>query len=199
MVKQNNLTAAFADIVNKTKAKVLATIQELQTVAKGSTDITTINFQFGHLRELIQTLEGMGMSDTYRPDKYPLVWLVFDTPIQSGRIGQRDEISFELIIAQQTQAGWKAAEREIKSFIPVLRPIYVELMNQIANSPYFDISVADTIEHEYIERYYWGEEVIITGTNSNANKLSDHIDAIQLRGFNLQLNYNCQIPPININ
>lgn len=194
MVTNNYLTTAIGEAVNRTESKVLAQLQEFNPAIVG------LNYQFGHIADIYQTLNEWNWTPEYQAQKFPLVWLVMDASIQTGRVGRNDTVRFDLVIANQTNNTYKAADREVNNFIPILRPIYKELMSAIADSRYFSIGSKDTITHEYIERYYWGRDsgATPTGTNNTANTFPDFIDAIHLRGLELPLNYNCSFP-VNAN
>lgn len=174
-------------VVQAVQTKVLATIQANEQAAIGATLIQAIDYQYGHLEELIVTLGQMDADPSLRYQKYPMVYLVQDFREQRGRqAGVYAEVSLNIIIAHQTDATYKITDRYAKVFKPVLYPIYNELIQQLAKSITTLQGSEDMIPHDKYDRSYWGTQSV--GGNTR-NKLNDFVDAIELQNLSLKINY----------
>lgn len=172
----------MADIVAATR---------VQLVANGMT-LPYLNYQYGNVKELSQTLMEMSKTQESSVKKFPLVWLVQPFTLDRGVIGFYAKAEdLRLFIATGSQANYKAAQRMAITFKPILYPIYRELLNQL------DLHVAtatggiENIKHEFTDRYWWGEE--------DASVLNDVVDCCVISQLELPIynNANC-IPSIHI-
>lgn len=177
----------FESIVQKVSDQVLTTIQANETVALGKTLIQTIDYQIGHLFELVQTLSQMDKSVNTRILKYPLVWLVTDfTETRGKQPGVYADTKLHVCIIHQTDSTYKAMDRKEKVFKPVLLPIYYSLIEQIANSTAILEGPEDLIIHSKTNRYFLGSNNITV----NKNTLNDYVDAVEIENLNLKFYYN---------
>lgn len=149
--------------------------------------IQQINFQWGHLTEILQTLQQKANDTAAKRLRYPLVFLLTDIPINNSSTGDYPTVSMRIIIAHVTDPNYKADEREQYLFEPFLRPIYKLLMEQIRKSTFFNIEGA-LIPHTMTERYFWGKSGLFGNTD---NIMNDFIDAIEITNLNLRLNKIC--------
>lgn len=176
----------IGEVVNATKAAVLATIQANETTAIGlPTGIATINYQYGHYNELMETLFQYDQSPDDRVKKYPLVWLRTDFRERRGQQGGiYAEVFLNLCIMHHTTQTYKSTERKAKVFEPVLYPIYYELLNQLYKHHLVFVQSDEMISHDKYDRYYWG--------NTKQGKTNDFVDAIELDNLQLKISYiNC--------
>lgn len=153
-------------------------------VTKVSTAMqSSIYYDFGHYSEVVKNLDERDKNITNKA-KYPLVWLVMDFEEQMGsKSGAYAELSLQLIIATDTNADYDMKQRRDNSFLPVLYPIYSELLNQFSKSTVFGMPA--TIEHTKVDRPYWGVQGGLG--NGAANLFNDFIDAIQLKNFKVNI------------
>lgn len=183
----------FGDIINRVKNDVLNTIQTNEANALGRTLINTIDYQFGHILELIQTLSQKDKSPTSRVLKYPLIWLITDfTEVRGQQPGVYAELPAQLAIIHQTKDLYKAMDREMKVFRPVLYPIYYSLMDHIADHPSILQGSPDLVPHRKTNHYFLGSDrITIQGKNTGTgNTLADYVDAIEIDRMQLKFNYN---------
>lgn len=167
--------------------EILDSIKAADIAANGSTLITAIDYQYGHKRELIQTLSQMDADATTRMIKYPLVYLVQDFRERRGsEPGVYADVSLNVIIAHQTDPTFKITDRMANVFKPVLYPIYYSLMKQLATIPQSMQGSADMIEHDKFDRSYWGSQAV--GGNDKLS-LNDYVDAIEIQNLNIKFNY----------
>jgi len=145
---------------------------------------TAIHFEHGHILEVVNTTKGMSKTPAYDPLKYPLIALLQDFDEQKGTDEVLSEISVNLIIAALTDPKMVASQRLSCTFIPVLYPIYDQLMTSIRKSGYFRGNpnrIADW-PHTKTDRMYWGKAGI---GGSEANIFGDWLDAIEITNLKL--------------
>jgi hypothetical protein len=122
---------------------------------------------------------------THSEPGYPLVWLVINTlRIDRSRPDIYGEARFDMILAMPTDEKYTSQERTENVFKARLYPIYDELLKQISECSFFLMPSKNFINHEPLEKHYWG------GTESGAdakNLFNTYIDAIHIRGMQLEL------------
>lgn len=181
------LVAVMADVVAKTSEAVLPFLPA---------GITGVRYDYGHWLELQENINELDNSPKIaaKKSKYPVIMLLEDVPINRTGDGYYGTATFTMLIATNTQPQWKSAERQVKTFDPILDPIYQELLNQIMIAPYFVVSGV-TPEHTVTDRKYMGR---IELYGNNGNKLIDFIDAKELTGLRLTLGWDSCLQAINI-
>lgn len=158
--------------------------QEMQLF--GQSSITTIDYQYGHIQELLETLFQMTKSPEEYLKKYPLVYLVQDFEEERGTTGYYADVRLNIIIAHSTVNTYKITDRMRLVFKPVLYPIYYALLDAMANHPSILQGAEESIPHRKTDRSYWGSNKI----DGNQNVLNDYVDAIELENLNLKINYS---------
>jgi len=190
----------FGDIVSAVSDNILSTIQanELALAQEVIPDmavsnIEQINYQFGHLKELITTMKEWESAPDYRTKKYPLVALLMDFPERNGdNGGYYSEVTLQVLIAYVTEPTFKAEERYTKVFEPILLPIYYELLNQIEASAEFVSKGMRFIKHTKIDHPFYGKGGL---SDTAGNVFADTVDAIEVQNLVLTTN----IPKCYIN
>lgn len=178
----------FAIIVDKVRTELLPSLQSYDA------NIETINYQFGHPLEIVETLSQYDKDPAKRKKKFPLIMLVQDFPevYNGGEELPFPEVTLRIIIAYHTKAEYKAAVRYEKTFKPVLYPILKEFMRQIEQTNYFYISDIDDTTFTKTDRLYWGKEALYGNT---ANIAGSYLDAIEISNFKLRINQPyCKFP-----
>jgi hypothetical protein len=137
------LTDEMATVVAATKTKL---------------GLQVLNFQYGYIEELNETLKQMEGDPSSYDKKMPLVWLAEPFRITRGEIGIYGNTQVDLYIFNHTTKDWKATDRMTNNYKPVLYPIYRELLNQIVLSVVFDHTQVEDMQHEVVKGYYWGED-----------------------------------------
>ena len=148
--------------------------------------IQSINYLYGHPAEIVATLSEWSQSATKKFDRFPVIMLFTDVPeVMSESNGQYfAEVNLNIVLAMYTDANLKAAERRVKNFVPVLQPLYEELLEQISQQPDIVYQAPLNISHTKYDRYYWGRESI---NGTSANKFNDNIDAIEIQNLKLKI------------
>lgn len=163
----------FDEIVSKVSAILTPSLQALDS------NITGVHYDYGHPKEIIESLMQKDKSNTFMFQKYPLVALFQDFPERiTNTVGAPNEVTLHLIIANSTKQTFKSNERYSRNFKPFLYPIYNELMKQISNSKHILNYGADNIQHTKIDRLFWGKEGLY---GNEGNIFNDFLDIIEIR------------------
>lgn len=179
----------IGEVVQGFTPDVLPIIKANELAVLGTTLIDTIDYQYGHVIELIQTLSQYDKTDNYRRIKYPLVFLAMDFPEKRGKPDWYATAVLNIIIAHQTDSMDKIGDRMRKVFKPVLYPIYYALLDGLAAHDLINENTADILSHTKFDRGYMGT---IKDSGNIANRLNDYVDAIEIVNLNLTiLNNNC--------
>lgn len=131
-----------------------------------------LNYQFGYIEELNETLKQMEGNPNQFDKKFPLIWLAEPFTIKRGITGIFGTAEVDLFIINTTNTTWKARERMDNNYKPVLLPIYRELLYQLILSVVFDIQSIDKLPHTLTKGYYWGE--------NQQTVLNDSVDCLKI-------------------
>jgi hypothetical protein len=120
----------------------------------------------------------------YSNTRYPLVALIRNYDEKFTDDNGYADVSFNLIIVTRSTADKKSQQREDDNYIPILRPIYSELMECIKNSRKF-ANYYDTMPtHTKTESFLVGRE----GNRGNtAYSLPDIVDGIIVTDLRLKV------------
>lgn len=144
-----------------------------------------LNYQYGYITELNETMSQWSKSTVYEPQKFPCVWLMqpFTIDRKHKEDGIYGRVSLRVFIIQQSTKQAKAKKRMTDVFKPVIYPIYRELLNQLDLSVVF--ATANFIPHDFTDNYYWGE--------AQESVLNDVIDCSEISQLQLSIydNPNC--------
>lgn len=164
--------------VDSVSDKLLTQLQEEDS------NIQALSFMYGHPLELISLLKKKSEDPSARYSKFPCVMLFADVNQQQSSVkGLPYDVSLNMVIAMSnSKPDMEASQRISTKFVPILRPIYQQLIEEIFRSGFFHLQNTNLISGYSIERLFWGRESL--GGN-DANKLNDYIDAIEIRGMKL--------------
>jgi hypothetical protein len=165
-------------------------IEACVTAVKTALGLSVLNFQYGYVKELNETLKQMENDPAKYAEKFPLVWLSEEPA--SNTIARGDLRYFgtarpDILIIMSTDKNFKAKQRMDTNYKPVLLPIYRELLNQIVKSSAFEIMKVDDITHTLTKGYYWGE--------NQQTILNDAVDCLKMGSVELPIAHksNCSI------
>lgn len=160
-------------------------VGKIVSLVKTTLNLTNLNYLYGYLNEIKETLAQDSKSVAFRSKKYPLVWLVEPFTIVKGEEGIYGSTNLNILIINGSDKNWKAAQRRENNFNPIIHPIYSEFLKQIKIAS--DVFTTDnTPKHSLTDRYYWGEE----------NKIIDDVfDCSEISQLQLKINnkQNCII------
>lgn len=149
--------------------------------------LETLNYQYGYITELNETLQSWNKTPEFASKRFPLVYLVQPFPITRGLSGFYGKAVFNLFVINTTTKIKKAADRMTDNFKPVIYPIYRELLNQIDLHEAFSTQGVPSIVHNFTDNYYWGEK--------QQSVLNDIVDCSQISGLTLMINNNSNCKP----
>jgi len=143
-----------------------------------------LQFLHGHLIDIQQNLIQQTNDPDYKGYKFPLVILPQDIP-EPGSAGFESEPTPTAIICIDTRNTFDAAERYDNSFDNILYPLANMFLEKLELSPYVFFRKR---AKEWIDRLYWGRE---SAEGTDANKLTDYIDGIELRDLEIKVLQTC--------
>ena len=155
--------------------------------AKTALGFSVLNYQYGYVEELNETLKQYEADPAKYDKKFPLVWLAEPFTTEHGIEGIYGISTIDIFIINKTEKTYKAKERMENNYKPILYPIANELLKQFTVNPVFShISVAK-IQYRTTKGYYWGE--------GQQAILNDTVDCLKLGSLRLRINdnQNCTI------
>lgn len=165
---------------------------ELETIVaavKTALGLSVLDYQYGFIEELNETLKQMDANPTGSVSKFPLVYLAEPFTTDHGEVGIYGSVDADIFIINTTTKDWKAKERMTNNYKPILYPIRRELLNQIALSPVFENANVENIKHKTTKGYYWGE--------AQKSVLNDAVDCLKLSGVKLRIHDKQNCTPQN--
>jgi len=154
---------------------------------KGTLELPVLNYQYGYIKELDETLRQWGTNSVDAVQRFPLVYV--EQPFrlirgESAAYYARIEL-LRIFIMQSTQITYKASERMQFNYKPIIYPIKRELLNQLDLSVAFNTNGISTIKHIEEDRFYWGE--------SQQSVLTNPVDCtiVTIKDLVLANNPNC--------
>lgn len=176
-----SLPLSANEIINTLTGNVSQRI--LPQLQEANSNIQQLSFMWGHPIELKNTLKEMTEARSQKYLKFPVVMLFSDILSSPSSVkGAFQDLTLNIVIAMSTLPTYKASQREAKNFIPILRPIYQALIEEIYRSGYFWVQAQRDILGRDIERYFWGAG----STQGNTeNFFNDCIDAIEIKNLKL--------------
>lgn len=136
-------------------------------------------YMHGRRLEIINTLTAKSGSAEYKYKKYPLIALIQDIKETVNPVGR--DVTLNLFIITESHVAFSAAERQVKTFEPVLYPLHDLLIKHVKRCRYF----AGTNELTYDKTDVMG----MYGAESNA--FNDFLDAIEISNLKLSINHSC--------
>lgn len=165
---------------------VSATSTEFVIEATTGQDFTDETWQalapyyiYGHPLEIANRLVGKDEGLPSKHQKYPLIALFQDfTESHGDELTIDYSLPFTLIIAYNTINTYTSEERYTNTFKPILYPLYRDLLKYMAKSPVLFENDKDKIDHNKIDRLFWGAN----GVYGNEGLIfNDNIDAIEVQ------------------
>lgn len=177
-----SLVEHFADVVTKVETVVLAQLQAAMP------KITGVHYSYGHIQEIVNSMQRLTESPTQMYDKFPRIMLVEDIPMSmDGAI--YNSATLHILIVMATQKDYVSEQRQTIIFNPIINPIYDAMMSAITKDKYFNVYNPDTdMPHAYYDRKFWGKAGIYGNV---ANIFNDYLDAKEIIGLKLKISKQC--------
>jgi len=174
------------EVVQKVSVAITPYLQTINNKYEG------VRFDYGHPADIIAKIVQFGPTEENRFKKYPLIGLFLDFPQTRGVNNETEtRVKLSMFICIGTQANYTPQQRTQQSFVPILIPIYDELMKQFLKHNAVIKPENLKIPHEYVERYQWGKGGLEYYDNGKKNVFNDFIDAIELINLELDLKNIC--------
>jgi len=176
----------FEPIVQAVSDKLLTKLNEHNDT------ITAVHYLYGHPLEIVNTLSELDKGGNSVYTKYPLVAFFLDSKMSRKNTTQYGKQRVHLAIINEcfdATGNEVAKERDDNNFIPVLSPIYMELMKQISlrGDMFLGMSGENSVLHDVTFRYYWGKNGL---WGNEKNIFNDRVDAIEIEDLELTINLN---------
>lgn len=155
-----------------------AVVEAVKTVLS----LEVLNYQYGYVTELNETLNEYGKTVEFKALKFPLIWLAQPFTIIHGDFNCLGKAKFDLFIFNKTDKNLKASARMTNNFKPVIYPIYEALIEQISEHAAFMEQDNEAIKHDTTDRYFWD------GLNPT---ITDTVDWIYIKGFEITIRNKC--------
>jgi hypothetical protein len=167
----------IAEVVAAMEAEILTDLQQIDP------KFEQIHYLCAPEEEVIETLKEMSLTQKHQKKKYPLVVMLEDITIQTGRTNYYGTTSVEILLCTPTQKEYKSAQREAATFIPILRPMAAAFKKHLRLSPYFawegpQFPAIETDRKRLGRNGLWRRE---------GNLFEDYIDAIHFENLELTL------------
>jgi hypothetical protein len=166
--------------------KTVFIVEEIEkVVAKTNTALTaagftsTVYYDYGHIKEITQRLQELTDSPNHSHEKFPLIILLTDVPIQRNIPGFYGSAKMRFLICNITQPEYTSKQRTATNFKPVLHPIkeaFIEALTQHGQFVFESIPMFTETDC-----YYYGSQI------NDKNVFNDHIDAIELDGLSVNV------------
>ncbi len=144
-----------------------------------------LHYEHGHPQEIDEILTAWSKNPDNSIVKYPMLALFQD--FEEQHVTDKNfgcEVKLELIIATMTLPNYKAADRMVNTFVPILYPLYHQFITSVISSGYFWGLAYDPPDHAKTDRMFWGR-------NQKA-AFGDYVDAIHIQNLSLKLKkFNC--------
>jgi len=160
-------------------------VDELETVVtavKTALNLSVLNYQYGYVTELNETLNEYNKEAEFRPLKFPLVWLAQPFPVKRDSFEYFGRATLDIFIFNRTDVNLKAVDRMTNNFKPTIYPVYRELIEQLSMHTAFMNEDDQAIRHETTDRYYWD------GINQT---MTDIVDWMYIKGIEITIKNKC--------
>lgn len=154
--------------------------------AKNDCNLDNMLFYYSTPTEFVEVLKETAKKDKFAP--YPFVFVNSQTVSYDRTNKNLTTISVgELVIATITKPNYKSAERDLKTFKPILLPYMDAFLDRVTNGQGLVLQSYGTTKLHY----FYGKEGIY---GSEGNLFNDSVDAIQILDleFRLTKNNNCK-------
>ncbi len=179
----------FPSISNALRTVVAAV--ESDIIANTALDWGTlpkkVYFKHGTIKEINTVLTAYTNTAAFGDKKYPLVCLVRDVKekVRLQQHGFTSSFKCRLLIINFTDRNYRADDRELKNFQPILLPILESLIKNISKSKLFGMPTVKDMDITKWDCYFYGS------SENNKNIFNEYVDAIDIESITLELKNNC--------
>jgi hypothetical protein len=179
-VRFPSISTAFRQLVTDTETALQA---DANVVFPADTP-KKLYFMQGNVIEINTQLQILTKSKVHKGKKFPLVALFRDIK-EVPQIDDSVSFKCKFGIFTLTDQNYSSDQREEKTFVPVLRPIYEEILNQLSLSTAFGMPNVKDLQIDKWDCFFYGS------VQNNKNQFSDFVDAIEVQNISLNLKSIC--------
>ena len=162
----------------------LVTIVSDNLSSEATLDVDQVSFKCETWIELIKRVGAEDNSETHRATKYPLVALIRNFDEKYDGDSEYSEVSLTIVIVTLSDPNALSEDREADNYVPILRPIYAELMEQIKEDSRFFGYYRHYAPHTKTESFQLGTD---SPQGNKAYLLPDCVDAIIISDLQLKV------------
>lgn len=157
---------------------------EIATAIKAELALDVLNYQFGYITSLNQTLAQWAKMQDFAKLKFPCIWLqqpfTIARDINPQFYGKTRDL--RIFIMTSTQVKLSPSDHMEQVFKPTLFPVYRELLRQMDFHLAFSTQSPDQIAHLKTDRYWWGAD--------QQSEIVDVVDCVEILFTELLINNN---------
>lgn len=191
MIKIPSISDAFRQLVSDTETALIADSTVVFPVGVPK----KVYFMQGNIKEVNAKLTKLTQSPDHKGKKYPLVILFRDIKedLSESQYGYQTEFNAKIAIITLTQATYDTEQREQNTFMPILIPVFQELIDQIRLSSAFGMPTVEQMRIEKYDCYFYGSGLAASAAErgNDKNLFNDFVDAIDVQNISLKLNNIC--------
>lgn len=170
-----NETLYIPDLIGAVVAKVNTALESRPT------DPHSVYFDFGHHEEVLKQLIYKEQNPG-KPQKYPLIWLVTPFAEERDQLHIYGVATLHFVIAHYTSNTYSMPERRDNVFLPILYPVYHELLKQLKLSQSF-VTVGQLSQIKTDIQYAKVDE--------GRNLFNDFVDVVDVKNIKIQVKNIC--------
>jgi len=172
----------FKYLVSNVETKLLDKLQLFNP------KICRINYQYGRLIEIIQTLQTWSQNPSKQFHTFPLIALGEDFLVRNNN-NPYASCTLNIFIMYPTDRNYKSEDRQTNTFLPILDPLYDELIDQIYKCGYFAIyNPLKEMLHDKIEHGNWAPQGLYSSTGGKTtNTIDEWVDCIEIKNLTLKI------------
>lgn len=177
-----SISDAFKSVVEQVEADITA-----DNSLNWGTLPKKVYFKQGTLKEINTVLTAYSTSQEFSAKKYPLICLIRDVKesLELQQYGLATNFKCRLLIINFTLPAYRADDRELLNFKPILLPIFESLIRQIGKSKNFGMPTVKDMQITKYDCYFYGS------SENNKNIFNDYVDAIDIESITLRLKNIC--------
>ena len=141
------------------------------------------NYQHGSYKAIQKYLDVSLDNKEPKSKRFPIVCLITEDLVQDVEVNPSQDTSYPLhiVIATYTKQNYTEAKRLEESFKAVLWPMYNAIIDKLRR---YSKNEYKELPHKKQDQFFFS-----TNDNKKANKLGYILDAVELTGLNILLNF----------
>jgi len=143
-----------------------------------------LNYQHGSYKTVQKYLMDSAKNGKPKTERYPMLLFITSDKVEKVDVNPslHTDYPLHLVIINITDKSYSTQKRLDNNFIPILYPLYDSLITALrphSKNPYSELP------HDKVDHFYYS-----ASTAEEANKLAEYLDAIELTGLNILIDFN---------